>query len=438
MSENGWTDDLLCEQWFKKSFIPQATARNKSENPILLIMDNHGSHVKPRIIRAAVENNIHIYTFPPHTTHKLQPLDVGVFSSLQRKWQQRCDARLEEDGEEMPREDFVKEYMLARSESFVRSTILKAWEKSGINPFNPDIFTERDYAPSHISSSKSHFPLGYPTLLHYEESSSEGEDDIPDVSDSDGERHTSAVTVPQTSHPIPSSGSPSSAATPGPISSSVARPSKQSIGAESPETDAYQRLLAENKALLIRARAAETHCKIAQIQNDNLQKRLNSKTSRKQKRGTIAMEPGFVTSQAALEASNKQEAEREAERLEKERKQAEAAEKERRRQEWREANAPTMSFSGAWSSKKKSDVQDIAFALSIPTAGTVNQLVDSIKAHLEVHPELKTDPRFVALYSNPRGRKRAIPDDFNNENVPPATRSRSTRSPSPTYIIQRL
>jgi len=38
MSENGWTDDFLCKEWFKNSFIPQATARNTSRNSPLLAM----------------------------------------------------------------------------------------------------------------------------------------------------------------------------------------------------------------------------------------------------------------------------------------------------------------------------------------------------------------------------------------------------------------
>jgi len=44
MSENGWTDDFLCMQWFQESFIPQAMACNTSGAPILLIYDGHSSH----------------------------------------------------------------------------------------------------------------------------------------------------------------------------------------------------------------------------------------------------------------------------------------------------------------------------------------------------------------------------------------------------------
>jgi DDE superfamily endonuclease/Tc5 transposase DNA-binding domain len=101
-SPNGWTDDFLCTEWFWKSFIPQATARNTSGKPILLIYDGHGSHETTELIKLARENNIILFCLPPHTTHKLQPLDVGVFGPFQRAWADRCDEVVEETGKECP------------------------------------------------------------------------------------------------------------------------------------------------------------------------------------------------------------------------------------------------------------------------------------------------------------------------------------------------
>jgi hypothetical protein len=58
----------------KKSFSPQATAQNMSGKPILLIYDGHGSHNTLELIELAREHNIILFCLPPHTTHKLQPL----------------------------------------------------------------------------------------------------------------------------------------------------------------------------------------------------------------------------------------------------------------------------------------------------------------------------------------------------------------------------
>ena len=92
------------------------------------------------MIELALKHNIILYCLPAHTTHRLQPLDVGVFGPLQTAWFNQCDAVLEETGEGIKLKDVVKSYMEARNTSFKSKTILMAWRKSGIRPFNPNIF----------------------------------------------------------------------------------------------------------------------------------------------------------------------------------------------------------------------------------------------------------------------------------------------------------
>jgi len=161
-SPNGWTDDHLCLEWFEKSFIPQATARNKSGKPILLIYDGHGSHTNVEIARLAAENNILLVQLPSHTIHKLQPLDVGVFGPFQRAWIERCEDIVIDLGEEMPIWDFVKEYMAVRTDSFVEKTIRMAWKKSGAWPIDKAVFSDGDYALSvPFSTTATHLPKDF-------------------------------------------------------------------------------------------------------------------------------------------------------------------------------------------------------------------------------------------------------------------------------------
>lgn len=55
------------------------TAASK-DNQILLILDNHVSHLSLDAIKFCRENGIHMLTLPPHTSHRTQPLDVAVFA----------------------------------------------------------------------------------------------------------------------------------------------------------------------------------------------------------------------------------------------------------------------------------------------------------------------------------------------------------------------
>ncbi|KIL55069.1 hypothetical protein M378DRAFT_58967, partial [Amanita muscaria Koide BX008] len=100
--------------------------------------DGHGSHEQLELINLARKHNIILFCLPPHTTHKLQPLDVGVFGPFQRAWSERCDEIVEDTGEEMPRENFVKEYMDVRSKTFKPTTIIAAFRKSGCWPVSRD------------------------------------------------------------------------------------------------------------------------------------------------------------------------------------------------------------------------------------------------------------------------------------------------------------
>lgn len=164
-TEKGWTDDTTCYEWFTKTFIPQVTARRENpEEAVVLILDNHASHRTPEMLRAAVANNITFHYLPPHTTHKLQPLDVGVFGPLQRKWQQRCDEIINETNSEVPRSQFVKEYMNVRNRVFTTELVQSAWRTAGIWPLDPQKFNEKDFAPSKLTSYTSSLPPGYPDI----------------------------------------------------------------------------------------------------------------------------------------------------------------------------------------------------------------------------------------------------------------------------------
>lgn len=148
------------------------------------------------MIDLAIQHGIHLFCLPPHTTHRLQPLDVGVFGPLQIAWFERCDAILENTGQGMQLRDVVKEYMAARNASFKPETILQAWRKSGINPHNPGLFTEADFAPSHSTSIRVHAPSTFPlTMPRVPDASSDNffdptapyEDDFPSSDNSDAD-----------------------------------------------------------------------------------------------------------------------------------------------------------------------------------------------------------------------------------------------------------
>ena len=49
------------------------------EKPVLLIMDNHESHINIEVSSYAKEHGVVILTSPPHCSHRMQPLDIAVY-----------------------------------------------------------------------------------------------------------------------------------------------------------------------------------------------------------------------------------------------------------------------------------------------------------------------------------------------------------------------
>jgi DDE superfamily endonuclease len=47
-----------------------------------LLLDGHASHITTKAIKFCIASKIIPLCLPPHTTHLLQPLDVGIFAPL--------------------------------------------------------------------------------------------------------------------------------------------------------------------------------------------------------------------------------------------------------------------------------------------------------------------------------------------------------------------
>ena len=89
-SNSGWTSNSHGFKWLRKVFEPES--RKKTGNrPRLLIMDGHSSHITGDMIALCIDNNIDLLILPPHCSHLLQPLDVGVYGPLKRFHAQEVD-----------------------------------------------------------------------------------------------------------------------------------------------------------------------------------------------------------------------------------------------------------------------------------------------------------------------------------------------------------
>ena len=137
-------------------------------------------------------HNIHLYCLPPHTTHKLQPLDVGVFGPLENEWLDYCIEAVGEEGLLIDRHEFVRAYLTVRARSITEAVIKGAWKNTGISPYNPNIFTDADFAPSHSTSTQVHLPPSYPRAI----ATATAPDALPNIDDHPDSPETNLRTDP--------------------------------------------------------------------------------------------------------------------------------------------------------------------------------------------------------------------------------------------------
>jgi L-ascorbate metabolism protein UlaG (beta-lactamase superfamily) len=75
---------------YVKHFI--TNVKPSKERPVVLLLDNHDSHLSIEALDYYKQNGATVVFLPPHCTHKIQPLDVSVCGPLKTYVNRACDA----------------------------------------------------------------------------------------------------------------------------------------------------------------------------------------------------------------------------------------------------------------------------------------------------------------------------------------------------------
>jgi hypothetical protein len=137
-SLSGWTNNDHGLAWLKQVFDRGTKAKARSSYR-LLILDGHESHLTMDFIEYCDQNKILLAVYPPHSTQTLQPLDVIMFKPLATGYSNQVADFMERSQGlvSMSKRDFFSLFYQAWQVSFKETTILKAFEATGLSPFNP-------------------------------------------------------------------------------------------------------------------------------------------------------------------------------------------------------------------------------------------------------------------------------------------------------------
>ena len=122
LHENCWTNNKFCMEWMEEYFKP-STRSNLLGQYYLLIIDGHAFYVSIEFIKFIWVNKIICFCLPPHWSHLLQPLDIGVFGPLKQNFKKLLSKKTHFTTYNIDKADFISLIQKARWQNITSQNI---------------------------------------------------------------------------------------------------------------------------------------------------------------------------------------------------------------------------------------------------------------------------------------------------------------------------
>ncbi|XP_052074500.1 uncharacterized protein LOC127712221 isoform X2 [Mytilus californianus] len=106
---------------------------------VLLLLDGHTSHIPVGTFEWARNHNIVLQLIPAHTSHFLQPLDVGCYGLLQDIYNSLCHKTIRTKNCALDHNDVCPMVCKAYKNALSTNNLQSAFRKTGIYPFTKDV-----------------------------------------------------------------------------------------------------------------------------------------------------------------------------------------------------------------------------------------------------------------------------------------------------------
>lgn len=140
---SGWIQLDLFTQWFEhflQHVKPSATS------PVLLILDGHASHTRNiKVVDLARKNHVRLLSLPPHSSHKMQPLDKSFMGPLKKYLTEETRKRLRMQPRAITHYDIAELFGLAYIRAQRAELAISGFRATGIYPVNRHVFEDHDF-----------------------------------------------------------------------------------------------------------------------------------------------------------------------------------------------------------------------------------------------------------------------------------------------------
>ncbi|KAM6513396.1 hypothetical protein FALCPG4_18944 [Fusarium falciforme] len=136
MTQNGWTDNETGLEWLKH--FDRCTAKRSNSRYRLLILDGHESHHSVEFEEYCNENKIITLCMPPHSSHLLQPLDVGCFGLLKKAYGREIERLIRCSITHVSKTEFFMAFYAAFQATMTEANIKAGFRGAGLVPLDPE------------------------------------------------------------------------------------------------------------------------------------------------------------------------------------------------------------------------------------------------------------------------------------------------------------
>jgi DDE superfamily endonuclease len=135
-TDNGWTTNEVGLDWIKH--FDQYTAPRTKGTYRLLILDGHESHHSTEFELYCQSHQIITLCMPPHSSHILQPLDVGCFGPLKQAYGRQIENLMRASINHVSKLEFLYAFREAFFASITERNVRGGFIGTGLVPYDPD------------------------------------------------------------------------------------------------------------------------------------------------------------------------------------------------------------------------------------------------------------------------------------------------------------